>query len=164
MDLNKLISKLHPLERRVLPFLERSVSFDDIVKESGLKDVEVMRALQDKSTAWAASACYYSMYYSLYAVLMRMGIKSEIHSCSMLAMNYLLGEHYSKEDGILLERAFEARIENQYYVIDIPQAQKLDALFDGAVVFYEKSQGVLMKINEQDIETVRDIVRRLGVN
>lgn len=41
-----LIGKLHPLERKVLPALTKSSDFDQIVKETGLKDVEVMRALQ----------------------------------------------------------------------------------------------------------------------
>jgi len=44
---------------------------------------EVMRTLQEKSMAWAMSACYYSMYYSLYAIMMKLGVKSEIHSCTM---------------------------------------------------------------------------------
>ncbi len=45
--------------------------------------VEVMRTLQEQSPSWAMSACYYSMYYSLYAIMIKMGIKSEIHSCDM---------------------------------------------------------------------------------
>ncbi|MBW2977792.1 phenylalanine--tRNA ligase subunit alpha [Candidatus Woesearchaeota archaeon] len=46
MDIKKLIDTLHPLERKTLPVLSRVLDFNDIVKETGLKDVEVMRALQ----------------------------------------------------------------------------------------------------------------------
>ena len=46
MEIEKLIQGLHPLERKVLPSLETSHLFSDIVKASNLKDVEVMRALQ----------------------------------------------------------------------------------------------------------------------
>lgn len=46
MDLDKLIKSLHPLERKVLPFIKADSSVQDIVVASGLKDVEVMRALQ----------------------------------------------------------------------------------------------------------------------
>ncbi|MFH2028359.1 MAG: hypothetical protein ABIJ08_04435, partial [Nanoarchaeota archaeon] len=46
MGLKKIIDKLHPLERKVLPLLDRFTNFDDIVSQSKLKDVEVMRALQ----------------------------------------------------------------------------------------------------------------------
>ena len=46
MELKSLIDKLHSLERKLLPFLEKYKEFDEIVKHSGMQEVEVMRALQ----------------------------------------------------------------------------------------------------------------------
>lgn len=46
MEIKKIILKLHPLERKVLPFLDKESDFSQIVKKSGLKEVEVRRALQ----------------------------------------------------------------------------------------------------------------------
>lgn len=46
MNISILAEKLHPLERKVLPHLSSVKTFKDLVKKSGLKDVEVMRALQ----------------------------------------------------------------------------------------------------------------------
>lgn len=46
MDLKRLIESLHSLERKVVPYLSRCNDFSDLVKSSGLKDVEVMRTLQ----------------------------------------------------------------------------------------------------------------------
>ena len=46
MDIKKIISTLHPLERKVLPLLDKPRSFDYLVDKSGLQKVEVMRALQ----------------------------------------------------------------------------------------------------------------------
>ena len=46
MDVKAVIAKLSPLERRVLPLLSILSSFDDILAKSGLKGVEIMRALQ----------------------------------------------------------------------------------------------------------------------
>ena len=46
MDFNNLVKSLHLFERKVLPFIMTDTLFDDIVEKSGLKDVEVMRALQ----------------------------------------------------------------------------------------------------------------------
>lgn len=45
-DLKELVAKLHPLERKVVPLLRHHSVFSEVVKTSGLKDVEVMRALQ----------------------------------------------------------------------------------------------------------------------
>lgn len=46
MDIKQLVKTLHPLERKVVPFLQFCKNFDDLVEKSMLKDVEVMRALQ----------------------------------------------------------------------------------------------------------------------
>jgi uncharacterized protein (UPF0332 family) len=122
---------------------------------------EVMRTLQEKSMAWAMSACYYSMYYSLYAVMMKLGVKSEIHSCSMTFMRYALKGYFDESDVKVLERAFEARIDHQYYVTKIPKAEKIDELFESAILFYEKSQNVLLKIDENFIGSVRKRIHSL---
>ncbi|MFA6461577.1 MAG: phenylalanine--tRNA ligase subunit alpha [Candidatus Woesearchaeota archaeon] len=46
MDTENLISKLHPLERKVLPVLKTEKELSAIVNASGLQEIEVMRALQ----------------------------------------------------------------------------------------------------------------------
>lgn len=46
IDIENLIAKLHPLERKVLPALEKATAFHEIVSITGLQEVEVMRALQ----------------------------------------------------------------------------------------------------------------------
>jgi len=45
-DLNKIIQTLHPLERVVIPVLENDIELMNIIRKTGLKEVEVMRALQ----------------------------------------------------------------------------------------------------------------------
>ncbi len=46
MNINEIINKLHPLERKIVPLLSKYDAFSDLVKKSGLKEVEIMRALQ----------------------------------------------------------------------------------------------------------------------
>jgi len=46
MDLKKLAQSLHPYERRVLPELVHAKYVSEVVARTGLKDVEVTRALQ----------------------------------------------------------------------------------------------------------------------
>ncbi len=46
MEIKKLISTLHPLERKVLPVLKETSSFEIIAEKAKLQKVEVMRALQ----------------------------------------------------------------------------------------------------------------------
>ncbi|MBI2208676.1 phenylalanine--tRNA ligase subunit alpha [Candidatus Woesearchaeota archaeon] len=46
MEIEKTIATLHPLERKVLPALKETNSFDKIAEKTKLQKVEVMRALQ----------------------------------------------------------------------------------------------------------------------
>jgi len=46
MDLTNIISKLHPLERAVLPTLKTETELSHIVRNSNLQEIEVIRALQ----------------------------------------------------------------------------------------------------------------------
>lgn len=46
MEVKELINRLHPLERRVLPFIAANKTLRDLVEKTQLQEVEVMRALQ----------------------------------------------------------------------------------------------------------------------
>ena len=66
------------------------------------------------------------MYYSLYSVLMKIGIKCEIHACTLEFMKVLLQELYSKEDFILISKAFKSRDISQYYVDKIVPKEDIE--------------------------------------
>lgn len=44
--MKNLIASLHPLERKVVPFLKEGASFEDIANDANMQEIEVMRALQ----------------------------------------------------------------------------------------------------------------------
>ncbi len=46
IEISKLAESLHPLERKIVPLLRKFDKLSKLVKESGLKDVEAVRALQ----------------------------------------------------------------------------------------------------------------------
>ena len=62
--------------------------------------LESMRLITSKD--WKISMAYYSMYFGLYSVLMKIGIKSEIHSCSIEIMKLFLLEYFDEDDVTLL--------------------------------------------------------------
>ncbi len=45
-SITQVIEQLHPLERKIVPLLSHQCSFEQLVSDSKLKEVEVMRALQ----------------------------------------------------------------------------------------------------------------------
>jgi phenylalanyl-tRNA synthetase alpha chain len=46
VEIKKIVESLHPLERKTLAVLNQKGSFPDIIKLTGLSEIEVMRALQ----------------------------------------------------------------------------------------------------------------------
>jgi uncharacterized protein (UPF0332 family) len=78
------------------------------------KSEDAMEAMHSViSREWKISAGYYSLYFSLYAVLMKIGIRSENHTCTGEVMKVLLADYFSAEECDLMEKARKARVETQ---------------------------------------------------
>lgn len=107
---------------------------------------------------FAISACYYSMYYSLYAVLMKIGIKCEIHSCTLELMKKSLENFYTDEDINLISKAFDLRNIAQYYVDEVIDDKESDFIINKAPLFVNVSKDILGRINETDIKKIRDLL------
>ena len=110
---------------------------------------------------FAISACYYSIYYSLYAVCMKLGIKCEIHSCTVEFMKTTLTKFYSAEDLKILKKAFDTRNIAQYYVDKVILKEDSDYIMEKAPFFFNKSREILTKINEKDVNEIREKIRVL---
>jgi len=111
---------------------------------------------------FAISAGYYSMYYSLYSVLMKLGVKCEIHSCTLEFMKVLLSEFYTKEDFKIISKAFDLRNIAQYYVDKVIDTKESDMIMSKAPLFVNTSKDVLSKINESDVKKIRGSLKGLS--
>ncbi len=117
--------------------------------------IGTMNREKDKNLIFGISACYYSMYYSLYSIMMKIGIKCEIHSCSLEFMKQFLQELYSQEDLKLIKKSFDLRGLAQYYPSKIIKKEYSDFIISQAPIFLNKSKEILPKINQKDIEKIR---------
>ena len=104
----------------------------------------------------AISACYYSMYYSLYAILMRLGIKCEIHSCTLEFMKKALTDFYSREYIKTIKKAFDLREIAQYHVEKIILREDSDYVMGQAPLFFNRSKEILAGINENITKHIRE--------
>ncbi|MFH1802029.1 MAG: HEPN domain-containing protein [archaeon] len=107
---------------------------------------------------FSISACYYSTYYSLYAIMGQIGIKCEIHSCSIKFMETFLSSLYTKSDEDIIKKAFKLRNIAQYYVDRIIDKEDVDFIIKGAPDFVAKSKEILSKLNETHIKEIRQKV------
>lgn len=123
MDIKRLINRLHPLERKVLPVLDKASSLGEIVEESGLKEVEVMRALQ-----WLQNK----------KIIL---LKEELKEIIDLGKN---GKRYLK-DGLPEQRFLEAIKEKPLRLADIGKRAGLDKNeFNAALGVLQKKAAIFI--------------------
>ena len=82
-------------------------------------------ALQINEADWTATTAYYARYFALYALLMKIGVKSEIHDCT-INIAQLLANHGILHQKLVddIAEAKQTRIDTQYYVeTEISQKQ-----------------------------------------
>lgn len=128
---------------------------DNLSKEylsNSQETLEVLREIKDKSNMWLATTKYYCEYFAVYSVLMKIGIKSEIHECTISLVKFLEKEGLF-EKGIwkVLEKDKEMRIDNQYYL----KNKKVYFSYNSILEFVLKIKEILMSLNEEKIGLIR---------
>lgn len=114
-----------------------------------------------ESNIWTATTAYYIFYYSLYSLMLRIGIKCEIHSCSLEFMKEYLKELYNNKDKEMINKAFSARIDLQYYS-DRPVDEKIiQEVKKYCKDFYIKTKDVLSGITENQIDLIRKKLEKI---
>lgn len=84
---------------------------------------------ENNSNMWLATQKYYLQYLGAYAILMKLGIKCEIHECTIQVIKFLEAKGFigfSFADA--LDNDKQLRIDNQYYLKNISVNFNSDAL------------------------------------
>lgn len=121
-------------------------------------------ALEKDETDWIVTTAYYSRYFALYSLLQKCGIKSEIHDCTILLMQFLFVEeglieqHFYKE----LCLAKDMRIDIQYYVTEELDENRLKLDAATAREFVLKIEEVIEELSEEKIKLIREKIRNLS--
>lgn len=113
-----------------------------------------------KSQSWQISTAYYSMYFSLYAILMKIGVKCEIHSCTIEFMRRFLLDYFSSEDCKLVEDSFNARVDSQYYVSAEVSDEARKNMMRKAPYFLAKCKTMALRIDEERVKNVRGTMKK----
>ena len=125
--------------------------------ENALKAVKSLEG----NNEWQISSAYYSMYFSLYAILMKIGIKSEIHICSIELMNTILISYFSNEDYNLLKKSFKARNDTQYYTDRFVSDEQRIKMINKASKIYLKCNEISVNLNPNKIEIIRENLKKV---
>ena len=98
------------------------------------------------------------MYFSLYAIFMRVGIKCEIHACSIEIMKKILTDYFSSEEIILLQKSLTARIDSQYYTDRTVEEEQRIVMVKNAPKFHLKCKEITIMLTAKEIITIRKII------
>ena len=100
---------------------------------------------------WKVITGYYACYNAFYSILMKCGIKSEIHDCSIKLMD--LFDFFNKEIKFL-ENLKKKRINAQYYLKEVKLGSVLEVKN-----FILKCELILDDLNEGRINQVRGMLK-----
>ena len=113
---------------------------------------------QLKTRYWKITITYYAMYFALYSILRKIGVKCEIHTCTVSFMKKLLAEQFTKEDVELLEMAMKARVDEQYYTDRYITSEQYETIINTAPVFVTKCKNIIL--TDKKIEQIRTTLKR----
>ncbi len=84
------------------------------------------------------------------------GIKCEIHSCTIEFAKRFLKEFFSEEEFKSTEESLKARIDSQYYVDRTVPDEQYHKMVKNTPEFLVKCKSILIKLNEKKVNSIRD--------
>jgi len=101
-----------------------------------------------KSRDWQLTTAYYTIYHGISSLLVKIGIKCEIHSCTIEFTKRYLKDHFAPEDFELIDKAFSARIDSQYYVNRQVPNQNYELILKKTPAFLVKCKNIILEQKE----------------
>lgn len=84
---------------------------------------------------------------------MEIGIKCEIHSCTIEVLKIFLSNYFLDSDFDLVEKSFQARIDAQYYVNREVPDENYNLIIKSTPLFLVKCKNIIL--TEKEIDDIR---------
>ncbi len=142
-------------QRKGIKLVEPNDNLSREYFKSAEETLAFLRDAEGKSNMWLATLKYYCEYFAVYGLLMKLGIKSEIHDCTIEICKFL--EHHKilpEGTAKLLEEDKELRIDNQYYL----KNRKVDIDFNSLRDFVLMLKNIANSITSDEIYEIRAIL------
>lgn len=142
-------------QKNGLEIIEPNINMSDSYLKMAEESINISKGVE-KSKIWTATTTYYIFYYSLYSLMLRIGIKCEIHSCSLEFMKVHLNEFYNQKDLEMIQKSFTARINLQYYADRSVDDRIIEEIKKYCKDYFLKTKDILSKITENQINIIRE--------
>jgi len=121
-------------------------------------------AQQIDEVEWVVTTAYYARYFALYALLMKMGIKSEIHDCSIAVAGLFAGHGIVQQELVNdISSAKELRIDMQYYIPRELKKENIEKSVKQARIFVLEMEKAIEALDEEQIKLIRKILMQSEV-
>jgi uncharacterized protein (UPF0332 family) len=147
------MDKIRWCSKKGLRMIEPNPNLSEAYVKKAEEALESMGVIIIKD--WRISTAYYTMYFSLYSLLMRIGIRCEIHSCTLEFARRYLKEYFVYDEIDFIEESLKSRIDSQYYVDrSVPDAHNSE-MIKRAPELLVLCKSILIRLNEKKIEAIR---------
>jgi len=143
-------------QKRGLKLIEPNTNLAEAYLKKSEEAIETMSEISNKG--WKISTAYYAMYFSLYSILQKIGVKSEIHKCTILFAQKYLTEYFTTEELEFIEAAMNERIDTQYYTDPQVNQEFYNNLILSAPKFLIKCKSLLPALSEKKINSIRALI------
>jgi uncharacterized protein (UPF0332 family) len=112
---------------------------------------------------WRIETAYYAMYHSIYSLLMKIGLKSELHACTIEFIGKLFPEDFPEETIMVLKKSLEIRKDATYYVNrEITDDAMIEMMVEAPKII-AKCKAILPKITESKVKAIRKEIEKLKI-
>lgn len=134
---------------------------ENLMKDYFVKAMNALKMMRkaEQNPEWKIAAGYYAMYFSAYAILMKTGVRSELHSCTIEIIRLFFNKYFSEKEIEMLEKAKNSRIATQYYVVGEMEMNKHAKNVTRAENLYFKSKELCSKIRQEEISVIREQIK-----
>jgi len=151
-------------QRKGIRIIEPNPNLTEQYLRKAISALNTMNAaLQIRETDWILATAYYARYFALYALLMKLGIKSEIHDCSiaiarLLAKNKILTQNLVTD----IAQAKQTKIDTQYYITKEITQREIRKNVESTRKFVLEIQKSIENITIEQINSIRSKLRSFG--
>jgi uncharacterized protein (UPF0332 family) len=108
---------------------------------------------------WSVSASYYAKYFAVYALLSKIGVKCEIHDCTITLFSYLFSTAQYHDLVKELRQSKEDRVDVQYYSKEVKT--DLDNIIPQTKQFVLQIEEIIDTLNAEKIADLQKNLKEL---
>jgi len=139
-------------QRRGIRLVEPNDNLSREYESTADETLQILRGIKGKSNIWLATTKYYTEYFAIYSLLMKIGIKCEMHDCTIAVCSFL------EENGTIpvgysniLNEDKQLRIDNQYYL----KNRKVEVSYNGLAEFVLRIKDINLRLSPEQIGRIR---------